>query len=236
MISHGEPRMSQGFMSVGSPYSSKYEQQQQFVLVASDVGRTETASLSDLDGLQAETSRRPSGSFGIDPFGSFYYWWSAVVSLAFSYNLWTVPYRFAIREIDSTTRFFWISSDVVANVIYIMDMFVSVKMAYLEDGVLVWDKFKILEHYVWTKRFLLDLCCMIPAEMFYYNDGYKTLFRCNSLLKVYKFWYFVGQIERHTNYPNLVRSVILLHTALVTLHWNACFVQMALTYSKYLTS
>ena len=42
------------------------------------------------------------------------------------------------------------------------------------------------------------------------------------LVKVYQFWAFMDRTERHTNYPNLLRFVSLIHYLLLVFHWNAC--------------
>ena len=40
--------------------------------------------------------------------------------------------------------------------------------------------------------------------------------------EVYQFWAFMDRSERHTNYPNLLRFVSLIHYLLLAFHWNAC--------------
>ena len=52
------------------------------------------------------------------------------------------------------------------------------------------------------------------------NSCYVILF-CR-LVKVYQFWAFMDRSERHTNYPNLLRFVSLIHYLLLVFHWNAC--------------
>ena len=39
---------------------------------------------------------------------------------------------------------------------------------------------------------------------------------------MYQFWAFMDRTERHTNYPNLLRFVSLIHYLLLVFHWNAC--------------
>jgi cyclic nucleotide gated channel alpha 3 len=41
-------------------------------------------------------------------------------------------------------------------------------------------------------------------------------------VKVYQFWAFTDRSERHTNYPNLLRFVSMVHYLLLAFHWNAC--------------
>lgn len=47
-------------------------------------------------------------------------------------------------------------------------------------------------------------------------------------IKLYRFWAFMDRTERHTNYPNFVRSSYLIHTLLVVFHWNGCVFHLVL--------
>lgn len=42
------------------------------------------------------------------------------------------------------------------------------------------------------------------------------------MVKVYQFWAFMDRSERHTNYPNVLRFVSMVHYLLLAFHWNAC--------------
>ena len=44
------------------------------------------------------------------------------------------------------------------------------------------------------------------------------------MVKIYRFWEFLDRTERHTNYPNVVRTIALLHYLFAIFHWNACLV------------
>ncbi len=48
------------------------------------------------------------------------------------------------------------------------------------------------------------------------------MLRCFRLVKIYKFWMFLDRTERHTNYPNVFRTLSLMHYILAIYHWNAC--------------
>uniref|UniRef100_A0A6G1SB89 Cyclic nucleotide-gated cation channel alpha-3 n=1 Tax=Aceria tosichella TaxID=561515 RepID=A0A6G1SB89_9ACAR len=173
--------------------------------------------------------RQPRTAF-INPSGTVCYWWSAVVSLAFLYNFWAASYRFAFREIDSSTVIVWMSSDLVAEMIYWADILMNRRTGYLEDGVLQRDPKKIRAHYHDSNLLYLDFFCVLPFDILYLSFGYQSIFRCNRLVKIYKFWSFVDRTERHTNYPNVFRTVTLVHNILVIFHWNACIFHTISTY------
>ena len=161
-------------------------------------------------------------SFVFDPAGRLCYYWSVVVSLAFLYNLWVMMYRFAFQEINRSTLIIWFSMDYLADFIYIVDILFHFRTGYLEDGVLQTDSIKLRTHYMNSTTFYIDCLCLLPLDFLYLSIGFKSILRAFRLVKIYKFWHFLDRTERHTNSPNLFRSIILIHYLLVTFHWNAC--------------
>lgn len=167
-----------------------------------------------------------------NPSDAFCHWWSAVVSLAFLYNFWSLSYRFAFREIDDSTVTVWFIFDYAADIIYLNDIFVNFRTGYLEDGVLQRDPKKIGIHYRESTLFYLDMLCLLPFDFLYLSFSYCSILRCNKLVKIYKFWSFVDRTERHTNYPNVFRTFTLVHYILVIFHWNACLFHMISKHSE----
>ena len=161
-------------------------------------------------------------SFVFDPAGRLCYYWSVVVSFAFLYNLWVMMYRSAFQEINPNTIIIWFSLDYFADFIYILDILFHFRTGYLEDGVLQTDSRKLRIHYMNSTTFYIDCLCLLPLDFLYLSIGYKSFLRFFRLVKVYKYWHFLDRTERHTNSPNLFRSIILVHYLLVTFHWNAC--------------
>lgn len=170
----------------------------------------------------SEKNRGCKVSFVFDPAGRLCYYWSVVVSLAFLYNLWVMMYRFAFQEINPNTMLIWFSLDYFADFIYILDICFHFRTGYLEDGVLQTDSKKLRNHYMNSTTFYIDCLCLLPLDFLYLSLGFKSILRCFRLVKIYKFWHFLDRTERHTNSPNLFRSIILIHYLLVTFHWNAC--------------
>lgn len=62
----------------------------------------------------------------------------------------------------------------------------------------------------------------MPLDILYLSVGYNSIFRCFRLVKIYRFWGFLDRTERHTNYPNLFRTIVMLHYLFAIFHWNAC--------------
>ncbi|XP_026467377.1 cyclic nucleotide-gated channel rod photoreceptor subunit alpha-like [Ctenocephalides felis] len=161
-------------------------------------------------------------SFLFDPAGRFIYYWSMVVSLAFLYNFWVIIYRFAFQEITRDTLSTWFALDYFADFLYLLDIMIHFRTGYLEDGVLQTDAVKLRHHYMNSTTFYIDCLCLLPLDFLYLSIGFNSILRSFRLVKIYQFWAFMDRTERHTNYPNLFRSLSLIHYLLVIFHWNGC--------------
>lgn len=161
-------------------------------------------------------------TFVFDPSGRLAYWWSSIVSLAFLYNFWVIIYRFAFQEINQDNLGLWFTLDYTADLLYILDIAFHFRTGYLDDGVLQTDTVKLRIHYMNTTRFYIDCLCLIPLDFLYLSIGFCSILRSFRLVKVYRFWSFLDRTERHTNYPNAMRTLTLMHYLLALFHWNAC--------------
>ncbi|XP_060518819.1 cyclic nucleotide-gated channel rod photoreceptor subunit alpha [Cylas formicarius] len=181
--------------------------------------------------VDSYSSRLRAGSnwsFVFDPAGRLCYYWSMIVSLAFLYNFWVIIYRFAFREIDANTILVWFCLDYFADFLYLMDILVHFRTGYLEDGVLQTDAVKLRQHYMNSTTFYIDCLCLLPLDFLYLSIGFNSILRSFRLVKIYRFWAFMDRTERHTNYPNFVRSSSLIHYLLVIFHWNGCVFHLVL--------
>lgn len=168
-------------------------------------------------------------TFVFDPSGRLSYWWSSIVSIAFIYNFWVIIYRFAFQEINAHNMSVWFAMDYLADFIYILDIAFHFRTGYLEDGVLQTDTTKLRIHYMNTTNFYIDCLCLLPLDFLYLSIGFCSILRCFRLVKVYRFWTFLDRTERHTNYPNVIRTTTLMHYLLALFHWNACLYYIVAT-------
>lgn len=120
------------------------------------------------------------------------------------------------------TIVFWFSFDYLSDFVYILDILISFRIGYQDDGVLQTDTVKLRNHYMNSTNFYVDCLCLLPLDFLYLSIGFNSVLRLFRLVKVYRFWMFMDRTERHTNYPNLFRALNLLHYLLVTFHWNGC--------------
>ena len=165
-------------------------------------------------------------TFVFDPAGRLAYWWSFVVSISFLYNFWVLVYRFSFEEINKGNMHIWFTLDYFCDFIYICDIVFHFRTGYLEDGVLQTDTIKLRLHYMNSTVFYIDCLCLLPLDFLYLSIGFKSMLRCFRLIKIYRFWAFLDRTERHTNYPNVVRTVTLLHYLFAIYHWNACVIYL----------
>jgi hypothetical protein len=131
-------------------------------------------------------------------------------------------YRFSFNEINATNRLYWFTFDYFADFLYVCDIMFNFRTGYLEEGVLQTDPVRLRHHYMNTTRFYVDCLCLMPLDILYLSIGYNSLLRCFRLVKIYRFWAFLDRTERHTNYPNVFRTIVMLHYLFAIFHWNAC--------------
>ncbi|CAF1562553.1 unnamed protein product [Adineta ricciae] len=113
-----------------------------------------------------------------------------------------------------------------------MDIMFNFRTAYLEEGVLQTDPIKLRHYYMNTTRFYIDCLCLMPLDFLYLSIGFKSIVRVFRLVKIYRFWTFLDRTERHTNYPNLFRTIVMIHYLLAIFHWNACLIYILHTRSE----
>ena len=144
-----------------------------------------------------------------------------------------IVYRYSFNEINAKNRLFWFTFDYLADFLYVCDIMFSFRTGFLEEGVLQTDPVRLRHHYMNTTKFYVDCLCLIPLDILYLSLDYNSIFRCFRLVKIYRFWAFLDRTERHTNFPNLFRTVVMMHYLFAIFHWNACFSYIL---SRYLSN
>ncbi len=186
--------------------------------------------------FNSPTTRRTHSSrrftFIFDPSGRLAYWWTSIISLAFLYNFWIIIFRFSFHELTHENLLIWFILDYSCDFLYLMDIMFNFRTAYLEEGVLQTDPIKLRHYYMNTTRFYIDCLCLMPLDFLYLSIGFKSIVRLFRLVKIYRFWTFLDRTERHTNYPNLFRTIVMIHYLLAIFHWNACLIYILHTRSE----
>ncbi|XP_028636607.1 cGMP-gated cation channel alpha-1 [Grammomys surdaster] len=159
----------------------------------------------------------------IDPSGNMYYNWLFCITLPVMYNWTMVIARACFDELQSDYLEYWIICDYVSDVVYLADMFVRTRTGYLEQGLLVKDKMKLIEKYKANLQFKLDVLSVVPTDLLYFKFGWNyPEIRLNRLLRISRMFEFFQRTETRTNYPNIFRISNLVMYIVIIIHWNAC--------------
>ncbi|EDL89992.1 cyclic nucleotide gated channel alpha 1, isoform CRA_b [Rattus norvegicus] len=159
----------------------------------------------------------------IDPSGNMYYNWLFCITLPVMYNWTMIIARACFDELQSDYLEYWLIFDYVSDVVYLADMFVRTRTGYLEQGLLVKDKLKLIEKYKANLQFKLDVLSVIPTDLLYFKFGWNyPEIRLNRLLRISRMFEFFQRTETRTNYPNIFRISNLVMYIVIIIHWNAC--------------
>ncbi|KAK0420851.1 hypothetical protein QR680_014924 [Steinernema hermaphroditum] len=170
-----------------------------------------------------------------DKSSDFHYWWTAVMSIAFLYNLIVVIARVVFSQLsDGNWRFAWLATDIVCDLVYLMDMWIKSRTGFLEQGLLVRDLKKVRTAYIKSPQYRADLISMIPLDLlaavvthftgryFKQIDPFPVL-RITRLMRYNRFSQFVERTETRSPYPNAFRVSCVIWYIIIIIHWNACF-------------
>lgn len=90
----------------------------------------------------------------IDPNGKLYIGWLSLAAMAVMYNAWVIPLRSTFPYQNAQNRFYWMSFDYLADLIYMIDMvLVQPRVKYLHEGFWVTDMRQLKQNYVKKKAF-----------------------------------------------------------------------------------
>ncbi|KAG8199681.1 hypothetical protein JTE90_022131 [Oedothorax gibbosus] len=116
-------------------------------------------------------------------------------------------------------------------IIYIIDITVHCRTGYLEQGLLVRDRKKLIKNYTSSIAFKMDILSVFPTDILYVITGTRceskvpcgVIVRLNRLFRFPRMLEFFDRTETRTNFPYAFRIAKLIFYILVIIHWNACF-------------
>uniref|UniRef100_A0A3B4AW34 Cyclic nucleotide-binding domain-containing protein n=1 Tax=Periophthalmus magnuspinnatus TaxID=409849 RepID=A0A3B4AW34_9GOBI len=150
---------------------------------------------------QAPTS---SNSLSISP-DLMYVLWMFLVSLAWNWNVWLIPVRWAFPYQTPDNIYYWLLADYVCDLIYILDITVfQPRLQFVRGG----D--------------ILDVISLVPLELFYFKTGINPLLRLPRLLKINSFFVFNERLEAILTKAYIYRVIRTTTYLLYCLHFNAC--------------
>ncbi|KAF5406247.1 Cyclic nucleotide-gated cation channel alpha-3 [Paragonimus heterotremus] len=148
--------------------------------------------------------------------------WLTVLSITVLYNLWFVIARQAFTDLQERYTGWWITMDLCADTIYVVDIIVQMGTTYLEHGLRVLDRRKLAMRYIYTKYFFLDLVALVPLDLIQFQIGVLPILRFPRFIKVYRANQWKNKIENRSTFPNFWRVIILIHILFLGFHWFAC--------------
>ncbi|XP_011630881.1 uncharacterized protein LOC105422974 isoform X7 [Pogonomyrmex barbatus] len=159
----------------------------------------------------------------VNPDENFYYYWLMLLSACVLYNLWTLIVRQSLPELQALAPSAWLACDSFTDAVFVLDVAVQFRTGYLEQGLMVYNNWKLAGHYLKSKSFILDLLALLPLDLLQMNLGTNPMLRFPRFLKIYRVYNYYYMVESRTVYPNLWRVLNLIHILLILAHWFGCF-------------
>ncbi|XP_074659135.1 cyclic nucleotide-gated channel rod photoreceptor subunit alpha-like [Tubulanus polymorphus] len=199
---------------------------------------------------QEEDFEIESSEFVFDPDGNISYYWMGLVTLTVMYNCWMIILRIAFPEMreDLVNQRMFNFFDLVCDLFYLADVFVQLRTAYLENGILVLDPVKLSRNYRRKPEFIQDMIAIAPVGTLATfvarftdtaimdigdidgSDVYIPIVRIPRLLKVSTVGRFFDISDSRTSNPNIIRAMKLSMYLTLVIHWIACFYYMVSLY------
>ncbi|XP_056595395.1 cyclic nucleotide-gated cation channel beta-1-like isoform X2 [Triplophysa dalaica] len=160
----------------------------------------------------------------IDPFTNLIYvLWLFCVSLAFNWNVWMIPVRWAFPYQTPDNIHVWLLIDYICDTIYILDILAfQPRLQFVEHGDIVSSKKEMRNNYTKALRFKLDLISLLPLELLYFKTGINPLLRLPRLMKFMSFFEFNKRLEAILTNAYVYRVIRTTTYLLYAVHCNAC--------------
>ncbi|KAM8856158.1 cyclic nucleotide-gated channel alpha-4 [Spinachia spinachia] len=159
----------------------------------------------------------------VDPAEHFYYVWLQVMIFPIIYNWVIIILRTCFTTIAISYLPVWLTLDYLADIMYMVDVVITVHTGYLDQGILIKDVPQLRKRYLRSKRSLLHLVSLLPTDFLYFVFGIQApLVRINRLLRIPRLNEALDRMETRTSYPNTFRISKLMIYIFVLIHWNAC--------------
>ncbi|XP_052454172.1 LOW QUALITY PROTEIN: cyclic nucleotide-gated cation channel beta-1-like [Carassius gibelio] len=160
----------------------------------------------------------------IDPFTNLIYvLWLFCVSLAFNWNAWMIPVRWAFPYQTPENIHVWLLIDYLCDSIYILDILAfQPRLQFVRHGDLVTGKKEMRDNYIKAVRFKLDVVSLLPLELLYFKTGINPLLRLPRIMKFMSFFEFNKRLEAILTNAYVYRVIRTTTYLLYAVHCNAC--------------
>ncbi|KGL79159.1 Cyclic nucleotide-gated cation channel beta-1, partial [Tinamus guttatus] len=168
----------------------------------------------------------------IDPLTNLMYvLWLFFVVLAWNWNCWLIPVRWAFPYQTPGNIHYWLLMDYLCDLIYLLDIVIfQIRLQFVRGGDIISDKKAMKENYLKSQRFKMDVVCLLPLDFFYFKVGVNPLLRFPRCLKYMAFFEFNNRLEAILSKAYIYRVIRTTAYLLYSLHVNSCLYYWASAY------
>ncbi|KAM9228368.1 cyclic nucleotide-gated channel beta-1 [Leptosomus discolor] len=168
----------------------------------------------------------------IDPLTNLMYvLWLFFVVVAWNWNCWLIPVRWAFPYQTPANIHCWLLVDYLCDLVYLLDIVVfQTRMQFVQGGDIITDKKAMRENYLRSQRFKMDVVCLLPLDFFYFKVGVNPLLRFPRCLKYMAFFEFNNRLEAILSKAYIYRVIRTTAYLLYSLHVNSCLYYWASAY------
>ncbi|XP_074958102.1 cyclic nucleotide-gated channel beta-1 [Phalacrocorax aristotelis] len=168
----------------------------------------------------------------IDPLTNLMYvLWLFFVVMAWNWNCWLIPIRWAFPYQTPANIHYWLLVDYVCDLIYLLDILVfQTRLQFVRGGDIITDKKAMKANYLQSRRFKMDVVCLLPLDFFYFKVGVNPLLRFPRCLKYMAFFEFNNRLEAILSKAYIYRVIRTTAYLLYSLHVNSCLYYWASAY------
>uniref|UniRef100_A0A8C0E068 Cyclic nucleotide gated channel subunit beta 1 n=1 Tax=Balaenoptera musculus TaxID=9771 RepID=A0A8C0E068_BALMU len=157
------------------------------------------------------------------PAGLMYILWLSFVVLAWNWNCWLIPVRWAFPYQMPDNIHLWLLMDYLCDLIYLLDITVfQLRLQFVRGGDVITDKKEMRNNYLKSQRFKMDMLCLLPLDFLYLKFGVNPLLRLPRCLKYVAFFEFNDRLESVLSKAYIYRVIRTTAYLLYTLHVNSC--------------
>uniref|UniRef100_A0A672TN95 Cyclic nucleotide-binding domain-containing protein n=1 Tax=Strigops habroptila TaxID=2489341 RepID=A0A672TN95_STRHB len=168
----------------------------------------------------------------IDPLTNLMYvLWLFFVVMAWNWNCWLIPVRWAFPYQTQANIHCWLFIDYLCDLIYLLDILIfQTRLQFVRGGDIISDKKAMKENYLRSQRFKMDMVCLLPLDFFYFKVGVNPLLRFPRCLKYMAFFEFNNRLEAILTKAYIYRVIRTTAYLLYSLHVNSCLYYWASAY------
>ncbi|KAL6098044.1 cngb3 [Pungitius sinensis] len=167
----------------------------------------------------------------LDPLDRRYIAWLSLVALAFNYNVWFCTARLVFPFHNETTNPFWITFDVLSDVVNIIDIIVwQPRLQFVKAGDVIKSGPMAKVYYRKSPRFKIDIISILPFDLLCLHFEFSAIYRVNRFIRIESFFDFSDRLESIMAKAYIWRVIRTTGYLLFALHLNSCAYYVASMY------